>query len=110
VIGTVLLNVVARVALRTRTPLEAKRVVDAIGRRLPPLSTQKARRADQRLVRWGTCLSRSMAIASRLPGAEVVIGVDLAPGSGLAAHAWVERGGEVVSATHGTLREIARLR
>jgi hypothetical protein len=109
-IALYVLNAVARVALRTRTPLEAKRVVDSLGRRLPPISAQSARRSAARLGRWGTCLSRSMALASRLPGAEVVIGVDLAPGHGLKAHAWVELGGELVSATHGTLREIARLR
>jgi hypothetical protein len=106
------LNVVALLALRTRAPLEAKRVVDALGRNIPPLSIEEAKRSAARLARWGTCLSRSMAIASLLPGSEVVIGVELSPAAGgaaLHAHAWVEMDGEIVTATHGTLKEIARL-
>ena len=105
-----LLHVLARVAVRAATPLRAMRFVEAAGGWLPPLSTQQAQRVAAALEGRGTCLSRSLAIAARLPSAEVVIGGSLVPGGPLAAHAWVERGGQAISPTHGHLREIGRFK
>ncbi len=105
-----LLHVFARVAVRAATPLRAMRMVELAGGLLPPLSPLEALRVATELEGRGTCLSRSLAIAARLPFAEVVIGGSLAPGRPFAAHAWVEHEGEAISATHGHLHEIARLR
>lgn len=91
-IVTQALNVTAWVLLHVRPPIEAKRAVDGIARWLPPCREPGDARLMKRALRGGTCLSRSMAVASRLTGAEVVIGVR--PGepraSALHAHAWVE--------------------
>ena len=105
-----LLHVFARVAVRAATPLRAMRMVELAGGFLPPLSPREALRVATALGGRGTCLSRSLAIAARLPFAEVVIGGSLAPGRPFAAHAWVEHEGEAISATHGHLHEIARLK
>jgi hypothetical protein len=104
-----LLHVVARVAVRARTPLRAKRVVDAVGRLLPPLSLGEAMKAAQELEGSGTCLSRALTIAARLPGSQVVIGSDGRSEGAFQAHAWVERDGTVISATPPARVEIARL-
>ena len=71
-----LLHLVARVAVRVRPPLEAKKVIDAIARLLPPLSLGNAMRVGQEAEGRGTCLTRALAVASRLPGSEVVLGTD----------------------------------
>jgi hypothetical protein len=108
------LNLLGYATLRVRSPAAAGRVVFAAARRTGVrLDAAGARRALGRL-RGGSCLSRSLAIASLVPGAEVVIGVrpgeDGPVASGVQAHAWVEvdagplRGGDVVG------REIARVK
>jgi Transglutaminase-like superfamily len=107
-----LLHLVARISLRSQSsPNAAKRIVDAMGRLLPPLSVDEAIRVAYALEGAGTCLTRALTLAARLPGSSVVIGAD-GPGSAehrFAAHAWVETGGRVVSATAPSRHEIARL-
>ena len=105
-----LLHLGARVALRVAAPLRAKRIVDAAGRFLRPLSSEEASRVASQLERRrGTCLSRSLAVAARLPSSEVVIGSAMVPGQPFSAHAWVECDGKAIGTTLGQ-REIARFR
>jgi hypothetical protein len=63
------------------------------------------------LDRRGSCLSRSLAIAARLPGSTVVIGVDPRRSARLSAHAWVELGSEIIDGAMRPVTEeqIARL-
>ena len=105
-----LLHVVARVAVRTRPPLDAKRIVDAIGRLLPPLSPGNAMRVAQALEGRGTCLTRAIAVASRLPGAEVVLGTDGPRDGDFSAHAWVEYDGTLIGGAPVARHELVRLR
>jgi hypothetical protein len=84
------LHWLARLALRTRSPLRAKSVVDRVARILPPLrDVEDARAAVGALFPAGSCLSRALAIAAMLPGAEVVIGVAALRSASLSAHAWL---------------------
>lgn len=86
-----LLNTVARFALRAQPPMEARRTVKRWAGWLRQYDgIDDARRAAQMLAQRGTCLSRSLAIAARLPGAEVVIGADPRWSGTFTAHAWVE--------------------
>jgi hypothetical protein len=103
-----LLHAFARVAIRIWPPLEAKRRIDAIGSLLGPVNFDEAYRCSRRL-RGGTCLSRAMVIASRVPGAEVVIGANRKVGTFLHAHAWVEAEGKSIG-FDATSAEIARLK
>jgi hypothetical protein len=85
------LHLFARMALRVRTPLRAKALVDQIGSHLPGLrGVEDARAAVRALFPAGSCLSRALTIAATLPGAEVVIGVDAWSTAQLSAHAWLE--------------------
>jgi len=104
-----LLHVVARLAVRARTPLRAKQIVDAVGRLLPPLSLGEAMRIAQELEGSGTCLTRALTIAARLPRSEVVIGSDGPTEVAFSAHAWVERDGTVISGSSPARVEITRL-
>jgi hypothetical protein len=105
-----MLHAVAVLAVRTRPPLAAKRIVDALGRALPALPLGDAMRIAQELEGSGTCLTRALAISARLRGSQVVIGSDgPASGGAFGAHAWVERDGTIVSATMPSRHEIARL-
>jgi hypothetical protein len=70
-------------------------------------SVDDARVAANSLDRQGTCLSRALAVAARLEGGEVVIGVD-ARGA-VMAHAWVEVEGRPLRAEDPRGGEIARL-
>jgi hypothetical protein len=106
---TRLLHVVARIALLARSPLQARRIVDKVGRLLPPLSLGEAMRIAQEIEGAGTCLTRALTVAARLPGSEVVIGADGGSKRPFSAHAWVERDGTIVSATTPSRHEIARL-
>jgi hypothetical protein len=91
------LHWVTRVALRIRSPLQAKDLVDRIARRFPPLrGVESARDAVRTLSPSGSCLSRAMTIAAALPGSEVVIGVDAWSAARIAAHAWLEIEGACV--------------
>jgi hypothetical protein len=102
-----LLHIVARIAVRLWPPLTAKRRIDKVAALVKPIDIDEATRLTQRL-RGGTCLTRSLAIAARLPGSEVVVGVSRAQGSPLRAHAWVEAQGLCIGEPEPT--ELARLK
>lgn len=108
------LHGVARVALRLERPLVAKRIVDRLGARMRPLEDLgEARRAAGWLDTSGTCLSRAITLAARLPNADVVLAIT-EPGwrersEGLGAHAWVEVAEQPVRTRDVRGREIARL-
>jgi hypothetical protein len=100
------LHVVARAALRFVSPDTALRILRLVGRAIPPLTVPEGKHYAASLNGHGTCLSRSLCVASRLSDACVVIGViplRERPVSGVAsgmrgrevmrAHAWVEVGG-----------------
>jgi hypothetical protein len=96
------LHWLARVALRVRSPLQAKALLDRVGRLFPPLrGVESASEAAQTLFSSGSCLSRAMTIAAAVPGAEVVIGVDAWSAARLTAHAWVELDGVRVDTRPG---------
>jgi hypothetical protein len=109
------LNVLAYVALQAHSPATASRIVSTTARRARVrLDVDGARRALFRL-RGGTCLSRSLAIASLLPDAEVVIGVRPSeeggvPSAGIHAHAWVEVNARPLRDSDVVGREIARMK
>ena len=85
------LLLMARALLRVTAPSRVHRVLRTVGRFLPARTdSTEVRRAALALGGPGSCLSRSLAIAARAPGSEVVIGVTRKE-SGLEAHAWVER-------------------
>ena len=67
----------------------AKAVARAGAALLPPLSMQSARVVFDDLGTVGTCLSRSLTLASRLPNAEVAFGFDPARAPNFRPHAWV---------------------
>jgi hypothetical protein len=84
-------HLVARIALRTTGPLHAKAFADWVGGHLSlPNGVEMARVAVRELFPSGSCLSRALAVAATVRGAEVVIGVDTWTTAGLSAHAWVE--------------------
>lgn len=105
------LHVVARLALRVLPPRRAKEVVYEAARVLPLFSSEdEARVAASALDGHGTCLSRALCVAARLPGASVVIGVG--PGGErtmVQAHAWVEMRGVPLRESDPRGEEIARL-
>lgn len=104
------LHALAYIALRLSPPLVAKRVVDTIGRRLSTLSDDtEALDVSRRLQPFGTCLSRSIAVASRLRDAKVVIGVTPVGRTALHAHAWVEHRGVPLQRGEDVGQVIARL-
>ena len=94
---TYALHGAARFALHVQSPLAARRTVMKLAAGLRPFAgVDEARAAGQALSRKGTCLSRSLAIAARLPGSNVVIGVDVRRSSHMLGHAWVQLGSEIV--------------
>jgi hypothetical protein len=106
------LHLIARAAVRWQSPLRAKRTVNAVAALLAPLSGQpEAAEILARLWR-GTCLTRSLAVAARLPGAEVVIAAGWKAPEGAEsawAHAWVEyRGVPLKDEGEFAGREVAR--
>jgi hypothetical protein len=103
------LHVLARLALHSRPPLEADRIVRFAACRISPLRDLAAARiAFDTLRSHGSCLSRAISIAARLPEAQVVIGVDPRRSNGLTAHAWVELGGAILEGPEPGVEEIAR--
>ncbi len=88
------LHGVAWLSLRALSPLKAMSVTRFAGSFLPRLSKHEASDVAARL-RGGTCLTRSMTIASRVRGASLVIGGEKK--MGLRAHAWVEVEGRPLS-------------
>src|SRR5438132_1700314 len=103
------LHLAAKIAIHVWPPLEAKRRVDAIASLFPAVEFDEAERMARRL-RGGSCLSRALVIASRLPGAEIVIGAKPPRGGSLEAHAWVEAAHGMRIGFDGTRTEIARLK
>lgn len=98
-------HAVAIVALRCTSPRRAVRIVGRLGRLLPPLSQDEAVRVGRRL-RFGTCLSRSVAICTRVRGATVAVGVE--PRPEFSAHAWVEVEGAPMDPREVPLPVLAR--
>jgi hypothetical protein len=104
------LNLTALVALAFLKPKDARGLIGHLGARLPRrLDEGQARDAVGRLKPLGTCLSRSLAIAARLPNAEVVIGVRKEGAGDVRAHAWVELDGKPLIADEVVGEELARL-
>jgi Transglutaminase-like superfamily len=102
---TLALHGVSWLMLRVQPPRSALRNVGRIGGLARPFeSIQEARAAAALLARRGTCLSRSVAIAARLPGSRVVIGVEPRWSGRLAAHAWVELEGETIEGPGAPVR------
>jgi hypothetical protein len=107
-----LLHAVTRAALRVQGPRAAKRTLQSVAQFLPHYSTMReASHALEELGGTGTCLSRSLTVASRLHGAEVVIGVNPRLGAGLFAHAWLKREDECLDSQReqNLVEEIGRL-
>lgn len=108
------LHMAVQVVVRVLSPLAAKRTVDVIGGFLRPFrSVEEAREANELLRGRGACLTRALAIASRTPGAEVVLGVDPRRSTHIIAHAWIELAGVAIGAQEGpsanAIVELARL-
>jgi hypothetical protein len=102
--------IIARGLLRTCRPLRAHALMVRLGAWLPPIETpSEARRVARTLARFGTCLSRSLAIASRAPTADVVIAVSPRAHAPLSAHAWVEMDGAPIDPSDVAGTVIARL-
>jgi Transglutaminase-like superfamily len=101
------LNLVAVVALAFLKPKRARGLVGRLGATSHSIDEAEARDAVFRLKPLGTCLSRSLAIAARLPNAEVVIGVRR--DSDVRAHAWVELAGKPLVESEVIGVELARL-
>ena len=107
-LSTHALHLGARLVLRFLRPRVAITVVRQCGARLRPLDEGRSLLAARSLRRCGTCLSRSVTVASRLPGSEVAIGVGR-DDNGVFAHAWVEVGGRPLSELDVMGEVIARL-
>jgi hypothetical protein len=82
-------HLIARVAIRVAPPVRAMALVATAARFAPRLRHDTAIRALDTLDGRGTCLSRALAVATRLDGAQVAIGVHYARSTSLRAHAWV---------------------
>ncbi len=99
-------------AVQTLPPQRAARLAGLVGKRLRQWSTGDAA-SYARALRGGTCLSRSLAIASRIGNARVAIGAEAgvagASVSRFVAHAWVEVDGVPLIASEATGPAIAHL-
>jgi hypothetical protein len=113
------LNTLAYVSLYVASPLRAKAWIDGLAAFWPTISSAgQADKAYRRLGPRGTCLSRSISIAGRWAGSEVVVGVNRGerPTSQrsnrrLEAHAWVElQDYKVADGPTGPWTEVGRLR
>jgi hypothetical protein len=98
------LNVWAYLSLLAVPPMKARHWVGRIALLYRSISSiEDARRMVERLGGRGTCLSRSLAVAARCRGSDVVIGVEKRnfvngehlelAGRRIEAHAWVEMDG-----------------
>lgn len=94
-IASHLLHGVAWVAVRTRPLSDAFRLTRRAAALLPTLDAHECVEVARRL-RGGTCLTRSLTVAARTPGASVAIGGTKNDGV-FSAHAWVELEGEPLS-------------
>jgi hypothetical protein len=100
------LHLLIRVALRVVSPMRVRHFAERVGSLMPRLSREEARRVGRKLGSRGTCLSRALTVAARVPGAEVVIaGTQDRP---FKAHAWVEYAGESLTDPAELGLEIAR--
>jgi len=100
----------ARGLLTACAPPRAHALLLRIGARFPPIETpEEARRVSRFLARFGTCLTRSLAVAARAPTADVVIGVAPRKDAPLFAHAWVEMNGVPIDPADVAGTVIARL-
>jgi hypothetical protein len=105
-----LLHAAAMISVRTMSPRRAHAVIGRLGRLLQPFSSvREAHEALAVLGERGTCLSRAVALSSRMRGAMLVIGVDPRRSGPMASHAWVEWRGAVLSPPADGIEEIARL-
>lgn len=105
------LLMIARGLLRASRPLRAHAIMLRLGAWLPPLgSADEARRVARSLAGRGSCLSRALAVAARVPTADVVIGVEPRGAAPLFAHAWVEMNGAPIDPADVAGVVIARLR
>jgi hypothetical protein len=100
-----------RIALMAQNPLGARKTARMLGRFLRPYASVSEAQLEARRLSGGTCLSRALTIAARLPDAEVVIAVNPRVSAHCFAHAWVEVGGTPLedSAERRMAKEIARL-
>ena len=78
---------------------DARALARATARILPPLSVQSAQDLYGDLSNVGTCLSRALTVASRLPHAEVALGFDPSRAPHFRPHAWVIFQGQPLIAT-----------
>jgi hypothetical protein len=78
----------AWLAIKTLPLHTAQKVVARAVAPMTPLTVDEGVELSRRL-RGGTCLSRSLVVAARVPGARVAIGGQR-KGRQFAAHAWVE--------------------
>lgn len=108
------LHAAAVVALWSKSPLEAKRIVQRLaarlGKRAEP-SESAAIEAVRTLQRGGTCLTRAIAVAAWMPGTEIVIGVRRDASEKITSHAWLQMGERPLedAAIVGGMREIAKI-
>lgn len=105
--GSHVLHAFAMIALRAGGARVATRAVRIVGSAMRPLSLGQARQTMGKL-RAGTCLTRAMTIAARLPRSRVVIGVQPPRGGPLKAHAWVELDGAPIRTFDPSGEVIAR--
>lgn len=106
------IHVAAWSLLRARfSPVATHTLLVRAGAWLPAIdSPEEARLVARSLLRHGTCLSRSLALAARAPTADVVIGVTPHGQASIRAHAWIEMNGAPIDAADVAGAEIARLR
>jgi hypothetical protein len=96
--------------LHLSSPARVHALLVRLGACFTPLETpRQAQCLARRLSAHGTCLSRSLTIAARMPIADVVIGVQPRTGAHLLAHAWVEVAGVPLDASQPAGEVIARL-
>jgi hypothetical protein len=89
------LLLLARSLLYVMPPQRALKVLRFVSAKAPPLRTPHEAIAFTRGLRGGSCLARSLAVAARVPSAQIAIGVEPRAG-GLFAHAWVEMDGHPI--------------
>ena len=108
--STWMVHTLARAALKLQSPLRMKRAMVLAGRFFGSIDlTQAVAELDElERAKKGTCLSRAMSVAVRLPGAEIVIGISK-DGNGLSAHAWIEVEGVPIRTEPVTTSAIGRL-
>ncbi len=102
------LHLLTRVALHVMNPRDVLALVTHVARSLTPLPPTAS--SVTLLGRRGSCLSRSITLAARIPGARVAVGVKkhgyravgatrfgLRGRDAISAHAWVEVDGHALS-------------